>query len=232
MKKGCSCLEASQYPSNRSNIKQFNLSALDTGLDSYLPYYFISGSDKVPRSAVHHLQVPSGDAAEVLIADASVEGLYVLLEGIQAGVEVLLIEPSQSFRSALEPLLVAPQLERLHLLGHGAPGQIRLGRTTLTRRWIQQLPSLHWKGSLSSICIWSCNSASGSVGRAWLQLVADRCNASVFAADGPIGASSLGGSWQLSVRAEPSRVICRDGPGQKLHCLGPPRHAKSFTTKC
>lgn len=183
-------------------------------------------------SRVHHLQVPSGGVAEVLIADASVEGLHVLLEGLQAGVQVLLIEPSQSFRSALEPLLIAPQLERLHLLGHGAPGQIRLGRTTLTRRWIKQLPSLHWKGSLRSICIWSCGVASGSVGRAWLQLVADRCNASVFAADGPIGASSLGGSWQLSVRAEPSRVICRDGPGQKLHCLGPPRNAKSFTTKC
>jgi hypothetical protein len=146
-------------------------------------------------------------------------------------VAVLLIDPDQSFRSALEPLLVAPQLARLHVLGHGAPGKIRLGRTTLTRRWIQQLPSLHWKGSLRSICIWSCGVASGSVGRAWLQLVADRCNASVFAADGPIGASSLGGSWQLSVRAEPSTVICRDGPGQMLHCLGPPMQTKSFTTK-
>ena len=185
----------------------------------------------MPRPDVHHPQLPSGDAAEVLVADASVEGLHVLLEGIQAGVAVLLIEPSQSFRSALEPLLIAPRLERLHLLGHGVPGQIRLGRTTLTRRWIKQLPSLRWKGSLGSICIWSCGTASGSVGRAWLQLVADRCNASVFAADGPIGASSLGGSWQLSVRADPSPVVCRDGPEQTLHCLGPPRHAKSFTTK-
>ena len=185
----------------------------------------------MPRPDVHHPQLPSGDAAEVLVADASVEGLHVLLEGIQAGVAVLLIEPSQSFRSALEPLLIAPRLERLHLLGHGVPGQIRLGRTTLTRRWIKQLPSLRWKGSLGSICIWSCGTASGSVGRAWLQLVADRCNASVFAADGPIGASSLGGSWQLSVRADPSPVVCRDGPEQTLHSLGPPRHAKSFTTK-
>ena len=94
----------------------------------------------MPRPDVHHPQLPSGDAAEVLVADASVEGLHVLLEGIQAGVAVLLIEPSQSFRSALEPLLIAPRLERLHLLGHGVPGQIRLGRTTLTRRWIKQLP--------------------------------------------------------------------------------------------
>lgn len=185
----------------------------------------------MPQSAFHYLQVPLGDAAEVLVADASVEGLHILLEGIQAGVAVLLIDPDQGLRSALEPLLVAPQLARLHLLGHGAPGQIRLGRTTLTRRWIQQLPSLHWKGSLGSICIWSCGTASGSVGRAWLQLVADRCNATVFAADGPIGKSNLGGSWQLCVRAEPSRVICRDGPGELLHCLGPPGEAKSFTKK-
>lgn len=161
-------------------------------------------------------------AAEVLVADAAVEGLPILLDGLDPGVEALLIAPTQQARPVLAALLQAPHLRRLHLLGHGAAGEIRLGRSALGRRWLQTLPPLRWAGPLQEICLWSCGTAAGDHGRACLQLLADRCGVVVHASEHPVGAAALGGSWQLGIRAEPNRSLCRDGPGGPWQWSGPP----------
>lgn len=169
------------------------------------------------------------DVQEVLVADASVDGLSPLLEGMDPGVKVVLVDPRHSPRRALEPLLEAPRLERLHVLGHGAPGQVQLGRARLSHRWVKQLPLLQWRSSLQAICIWSCNSAAGAVGQRWLQLLADRCDTTVYAAEGLIGATALGGSWQLDAWAEPRRRVPSAGPAPpRTEASSPPPGKRSI----
>lgn len=173
-------------------------------------------------SSPAHLVTRLEGAAEVLVADAGVEGLPILLEGLEPGVEALLIPPTQPARPVLAALLQAPCLRRLHLLGHGAAGEIRLGRSALGRRWLQTLRPLCWAGPLQEICLWSCGTAAGDHGRACLQLLADRCGVVVHASDNAVGATALGGSWQLGICAEPNRSQCGAGADGPWQWSGPP----------
>jgi hypothetical protein len=60
---------------------------------------------------------------EVLIADASVEQLQVLLSGLRDGVQVHLISSQDDAIGTIAQALSA-NLDTLHILGHGAPGEV------------------------------------------------------------------------------------------------------------
>jgi hypothetical protein len=64
---------------------------------------------------------------EILLADASVEHLHVLLNGLRPGVQICLITPQDNPIDYLADALSHSNLDTLHLLGHGAPGEVILG---------------------------------------------------------------------------------------------------------
>jgi len=65
--------------------------------------------------------------AEILIADASVDQLDVLLSGLRSSVQIRLLNPHDDVISLLVQAISSSNLDTLHLLGHGAPGEIILG---------------------------------------------------------------------------------------------------------
>ena len=140
---------------------------------------------------------------DLLIADSSLPKLELLLEGLSSDCALALIEPSHSPLALAMAVARSVRLERLHVMGHGQPGAVQLGRTRLRQRHLRCLPSLSAGSRLQAIYLWSCSTGATPLGREFLQTLADLSGASVFGADGPIGHASRGGNWALSVRADP-----------------------------
>ena len=69
---------------------------------------------------------------EILIADASILNLNVLLDGISPNIEVQLIQAGEDGIGQIVKAIADPGLKTLHILAHGAPGQINLGGRTIT----------------------------------------------------------------------------------------------------
>ena len=80
----------------------------------------------------HHEGSCPSKPKEILLADASVEQLDVLLAGLRSHVDVQLISPHDDAVSSLAQALATPHLDTLHVLGHGAPGEVTLGAKKLT----------------------------------------------------------------------------------------------------
>ncbi|MDQ6434273.1 FG-GAP-like repeat-containing protein [Mesorhizobium sp. LHD-90] len=95
-------------------------------------------------------------------------------------------------------------LAAIHILSHGAEADIRIGANGLNTR---NLPL--YAGELAAIgaslrddgdiLVYGCEVGRGTGGRAFVERLADITGASVAASPRPVGASALGGGWDLSV---------------------------------
>jgi Ca2+-binding RTX toxin-like protein len=144
----------------------------------------------------------------VLIADAQLENLDQLLTGLDAGVEPWLIASNQDALPLIFKALAQPDLTQLHLLAHGAPGEIRLGKRTLTAADFHH----HFDDAAErdlEIAFWSCHTGAGTAGAALTQAVAAATGAQVFAAEGLIGSAQLQGSWELNGLTAPFSAAVR-----------------------
>ena len=137
---------------------------------------------------------------EILIADAGVEDLNTLLDGLDAGVATWLVQPGEDAVGQIIKAITTPGLKTLHLLAHGAPGQINLGGRAITAADFRS----RFDGAAErdlDIAFWSCNTGAGDAGQSFVQAVAEATGARVAAADGLVGNAEKGGSWGLGVRA-------------------------------
>jgi len=93
--------------------------------------------------------------------------------------------------------MAVPGLKTLHLLAHGAPGEISLGGRTLTASDFRS----RFDGAAErdlDIAFWSCNTGSGDLGQSFVKAVAETTGARVAAADGLVGSAEKGGSWNFN----------------------------------
>ena len=137
---------------------------------------------------------------EILIADAGVEDLGTLLDGLNSGVEAWLVQPGEDAVGQIIKALATPGLKTLHLLAHGAPGQINLGGRAVTAADFRS----RFDGAAErdlDIAFWSCHTGAGDAGQSFVQAVAEVTGARVAAADGLVGNAEKGGCWGLNVTA-------------------------------
>lgn len=132
----------------------------------------------------------------ILIADAGIEDLDTLLNGLEAGIEVQLVKSASEALACFDGAVNALALKRLHVLAHGAPGQVYFGGQTLAAGdFARGLASTGNRDM--EIVFWSCRTGADSCGTAFVDTVANATGASVVAANGLVGNSKLGGSWDL-----------------------------------
>ncbi|WP_344956503.1 DUF4347 domain-containing protein, partial [Zobellella aerophila] len=141
---------------------------------------------------------------EVAFVDSGVTDYQILVDGIGAGIEVRLIDGG---RDGLAQLAVWAQqnsgYDAIHILSHGAEGQLRLGTLTLDRAQAESRASelgalgqaLNTDGDL---LLYGCEVADGE-GQAFVERLAELTGADVAASDDPTGAAALGGDWELEV---------------------------------
>lgn len=159
---------------------------------------------------------------EILLADASVEQLDVLLAGLRAGVIVKLVTGNDDAIQMFADALMHPRLDTLHVLGHGAPGEVILGAHKININTLLQIqkhldlgsfavsknaqltkPSLLTDNTRAQICLWSCQTGGEQSGEAFINALAQMTRTDVFASAGFVGNTAKGGTWNLEKSAHP-----------------------------
>ncbi|MCQ8106388.1 DUF4347 domain-containing protein, partial [Methylomonas sp. SURF-2] len=151
---------------------------------------------------MNRLTSPFSNTREILIADAGIEGLGTLLEGLNPGVEPWLVQSGENAVAKIIKALATPGLKTLHLLAHGAPGQINLGGHAITAADFTS----RFDGAAQrdlDIAFWSCRTGADAAGQDFVQAVANATGARVFATSGLVGHAEKGGSWSLGEAVSP-----------------------------
>jgi len=159
---------------------------------------------------------------EILLADASVEDLDVLVRGLSSNIELRLVHSGENSLETLAHCLNHPALDTLHVLGHGAPGEVVLGSQKINLASLTKLKTLMNSNSSATsnsanqnmtsnltteICLWSCQTGAGNEGREFINALADLTNSTIFASEQLVGNSSKGGNWNLNKMASPRRGV-------------------------
>jgi uncharacterized repeat protein (TIGR01451 family) len=118
-------------------------------------------------------------------------------------IEALLIEPDVDGVAALGQILSRYRgWDALHIISHGAPGQLHLGNTILSAanldRYADSLRD--WSTALNSdadILFYGCDLAGDTAGKQLIEQIAELTGADVAASEDTTGHVDLGGNWEL-----------------------------------
>ncbi len=140
----------------------------------------------------------SGLPAEVLFVDPDLESHGRLLDRLARPARIVHVDPD---REALEQL--ADTLEAIgpvaavHILAHGAPGHIAIGRTGLDRAAVHRAPdavaALRRRLAGAELRILACSVGAGRQGVELVETLAGALDVSVAAPQGPVGRGTDGG---------------------------------------
>ncbi|NBO41778.1 MAG: DUF4347 domain-containing protein, partial [Betaproteobacteria bacterium] len=152
-------------------------------------------------------------SVDILLADASVEQLDVLLAGLHDGVQVRLVTPEDDAILMLADALNTPELDTLHVLGHGAPGEVILGGQRIDADAMPALKNQltnnasHTPFIDTQICLWSCRTGAELSGDTFMNAFAQTTNATIFATENLVGNNKLGGTWNLEKSVAPRKGV-------------------------
>lgn len=141
----------------------------------------------------------------LLVIDSRVTNWQSLLATINTDVAVLILNPIMDGLNQIATAITAySQLQSIHIIAHGASGQLLLGATLLNDAVIaNDAASLQTIGQALSaegdIFLYGCNLAQGSDGTAFIAHIAALTAADVVASDDVTGAAVQGGNWTLEV---------------------------------
>ncbi|WP_162623566.1 autotransporter-associated beta strand repeat-containing protein, partial [Marinomonas arctica] len=143
---------------------------------------------------------------EVVFIEDNVADYQTLIDGIGAGVEVVLLDSTQD---GLAQMALWAQsnsdYDAIHIISHGAEGQVNLGGFSLDNITVntrsadlaQLGAALNEDGDL---LLYGCGVASGE-GQEFITALAQATQADVAASDDLTGAAVLGGDWILEKRS-------------------------------
>jgi fimbrial isopeptide formation D2 family protein/uncharacterized repeat protein (TIGR01451 family) len=155
-----------------------------------------------PVDTLRH--TPSPPLAELFVIDPSVSDLDTLRAGLREGAEIVVLDPAEDGLAQIAAAVAerAGSISALHVISHGAAGQITLGSRTIDAAALSQ-----YQGALTQIgagltvdadiLLYGCDVGDGWQGMAFLQAIAAATGADVAASIDPTGAARLGGDWVL-----------------------------------
>lgn len=158
---------------------------------------------------------------EIAFIDRGVDDLATLLAGIRADVEPILLSNNESAPRQMARAVQGKegQLDAIHVIAHGRPGEVSFSAGALTLETIDEYAADLAAagaavGSHGDLRLWSCAVAHGERGAAFVDAVARANNIYVTASAGPVGAAVRGGSWELAALGVPVSVrapLCIEG---------------------
>lgn len=151
--------------------------------------------------------VERGDAAastrEIAFILADAPDLGTLLDGLRPDVGAVVVDAFGDGLSIMAAALAGRSgLDAIHVVSHGEPGLLHLGRLAL------DAAALDARGAEvaalgdalapgGEILIYGCDVAHGAAGKAFVQAFADLAGANVSASDDATGDLTRGGDWDL-----------------------------------
>lgn len=142
-------------------------------------------------------------ASQVVFIDSGLSGIQALLDGIPANAEIFYLKPTEDGLKQMADILKGRSgLDAIHVIGHGASGQLNLGAAHLdtgnSASYAAELAAIGASlGSNGDLLLYGCNIAQGSDGQAFIGQLTQLTGADVAASDDLTGASGLGGDWLL-----------------------------------
>jgi VCBS repeat-containing protein len=164
-----------------------------------------AGNESVAPTARH----------EILFVDTSIDDYQTLLSDILQGREAFsaihLIDGSQvgidqgGIKQIGRLLASASDVDAVHILSHGAPGELRIGADVITSDNIDRHDAdlQAWGRALAvgaDILLYGCDLAAGDEGKALIAAIADATGADVAASVDVTGNAAAGGDWELEHR--------------------------------
>ncbi|MBO6703743.1 MAG: DUF4347 domain-containing protein [Pseudomonadales bacterium] len=154
---------------------------------------------------------PATDASKAIVfIDTTVSGYEALLEGIDPGAEVVLLEAGQDgLAQMLNVLEDRSDIDAIHIISHGEAGELHLGTTTLDLDSMQgeftdELARISEALSESAdILIYGCNFAQGETGVQAAQLLGALTGADIAASTDLTGHADAGADWELEYESGP-----------------------------
>ena len=150
----------------------------------------------------------SNDRTSIAFFDANVDDIKSLLKGLDANVEVVLLDGTRDgITQIAEILSVRTGIDEIHIFSHGSEGALELGTGSITSDTMRTtygdaLATI--KAALSDsadILIYGCDFGAGDEGQWTVDLLAELTGADVAASSDLTGSTSLGGDWDLEVHA-------------------------------
>jgi|GEM_PF-1447904 len=149
-------------------------------------------------------QAAAETARQVIFVESDVADYQSLVAGVTDSAEVVLLDQSQNGLTQMADYLSgqAGQYDAIHIISHGAAGQLNLGTSVIDAAAIgaysEELATI---GSAltadGDLLLYGCDVAAGAIGSNFLTQLADATGADVAASVDPTGNAALGGDWDL-----------------------------------
>ncbi|TVQ45896.1 MAG: DUF4347 domain-containing protein [Gloeocapsa sp. DLM2.Bin57] len=134
----------------------------------------------------------------LVVIDSSVSDRSCLLAGLVFDSEVVVIDSQEDGIVSITNKL-QKRYDTLHLVSHGSPGYLYLGKTALNLDNIEQYASLLGSWGVKNILIYGCQVALGDGGTELISKLHKLTGANIAASNTLTGNSSLGGNWELEI---------------------------------
>src|SRR5258708_3380158 len=155
---------------------------------------------------------PRTDAAastphEILFIDGSLAGETIaqIKASTRPDVETIVLDPTRDGVQQISEILRShDQLDAVHIVSHGGPGEIKLGTAVLSLDALQERAAevSGWAARLdkgADLLLYGCDVAAGEMGAAYVGLLAQLTGADVAASTDTTGSFTSGGNWKLEV---------------------------------
>ncbi|MBE9187176.1 DUF4347 domain-containing protein [Microcoleus sp. LEGE 07076] len=143
----------------------------------------------------------SGSA--IAFIDSQVTDYQSLIAGVTPGTEVVILDENRdAIDQITEVLALRSNIDSIHIISHGSPGSLQLGKTRLCSDNLETYAEKlqQWRSALTpraEILIYGCNVALTSF--TFIQRIAQLTNTKVAASKNLIGSAAKGGDWELEV---------------------------------
>src|SRR6476661_376555 len=144
-------------------------------------------------------------ARAIALIDTQVEDYQSLVAGVKPGTEVVVLEATgDAIDQITQVLATRTNIDSIHIISHGSPGNLQLGKTRLCLDNIKtyQHQLQQWRHALTldaDILIYACSVASDLTPNPFLQRIAALTGANIAASGNPTGSAAQGGDWELEV---------------------------------
>lgn len=198
------------YPSSRGGVASRNVPGSVSGgqkVDGYsnVPQASTSSVQQVDsqREVAHDVPSAGGAGQQVVFIDPNVADYQTLTAGLPAGTRYVVLDGNSDGLAQIAQYLAGhPGVESIHLISHGAEGQVQAGSVVLNlgdlsayRGELAQIGAEMDRGG--NFLIYGCDVAAGGDGQTLVQQIASLTRLNVAAATHDVGAADLGGNWAL-----------------------------------
>ncbi len=122
-------------------------------------------------------------------------------QGVKPEAEVFILQPEVNGIQEITRILENyAQVQSLHIVTHGVPGEIYLGENKLNLQTLTEYSADLQRWSVAEILLYGCNVAAGDAGEEFIGKLHQITKAVISASATKTGNPALGGNWELEVK--------------------------------